>query len=398
MPAAMVSPETGTGQTDIYGRPTQPPTNNPLVNQYKLYNTAVGQQAQDYSGLMQGYKNLLSGVKTPQQIQSQSYSPQGYIPQTYTPQQIQATTSYKPQSYSPQQLSTPITQQYQQSGALSGAMGNLADLSQTGGYSPQDIADLRARGISPIRSIYASAQQNVDRQRALQGGYSPNYGAVSAKMARELSDQIGNQVTNINAGIAQNVAQNKLAIAPTYASEAAGQSNLSNQMGQTNAGIMNQANQFNTGQSNQANQYNIEQQNQGQLQNISNQMQLNQQNAGIVNQSNQANIDAINRANQANTDAMNQARQFNIQQPMQTAQFNTQQQQIPQQQQMQALQGMQGLYGTTPAMSQLFGNQALQGAQLQNQINQQNRQNTNQLINEGISLIPRFGNYQREAM
>lgn len=137
------------------------PANSGVAGSYGLYNTAVGQQAGDYSSIMQGYKNLSS------------------------------------------------TPGYQ----------NLASLATTGGYSPEDIANIRERGISPIRSIYASAQQNVERNKALQGGYAPNYGAVQAKLAREMSGAIGDQTTKVNADIAQRVAQNKIGLAPTFAAQ-----------------------------------------------------------------------------------------------------------------------------------------------------------------------------------
>jgi len=185
----------------IGGNPNQQPLapSGGVTGAYGLYNTAVNQQANDYSNIMQGYKDLSS-------------SP-GYA--------------------------------------------NVANLAQTGGYSDSDQANIRERGISPIRSIYASANRDVDRQKAIQGGYSPNYGAVKAKMAREMSDQVSNATTNVNATLAQNIAQNKMQMAPQFAAQGE-----------------------------------------------------------------------------------------------------------------KPLQNMQSLYGTTPALSSLFGNQALQSAQLQNNINQ----------------------------
>lgn len=172
-----------------YGNGVRPrPPSNPLMDQYKVYNSGVQQNAEDYGNIMGGYKNFLQTA-------------------------------------------------------------------QSGGYTPQETADVRARGISPIRSIYSSANRDVDRQRSLQGGYSPNFAATKAKMAREMSDTIANKTTDVNATLAQNIAQNRLSAVPN------------------------------------------------------------------------------------------------------------------------ALHGMQGLYGTTPALASTFGNQALQGAHLQNQITQGNRQN-----------------------
>lgn len=112
---------------------------------------------------------------------------------------------------------------------ISGSISNLSDLATTGGYSPSAISDLRARAVSPVRSIYATAQQNLERQKALQGGYSPGYTAATAKMARDEAGQISGALTNVNAGIAQNVAQNRLAAASPYASAEEFNASLANQ-------------------------------------------------------------------------------------------------------------------------------------------------------------------------
>jgi len=238
----------GGGATGRPGYYTPPPKSN-------LYGSAVEQNAEDYDAIMGGYRNLLN-------------------------------TPYTPQSYN-----------YQQTPESRGAISNLSNLAATGGYSPEDIANIRARGVSPIRSIYAGANRDIDRQRALQGGYSPGYGALKSKMARELSESIGNQVTNVNADIAQRVAGNKIAVAPTYASAAGQESALRNQYGRENVTTSNEA----------------------QLQNA-------QRKAG-------------------------------------------------------ALSGMQSLYGTTPAMTALFGQQALQEQQ---QGNQRRNQNLN-FVNSAMS-------------
>lgn len=47
---------------------------------------------------------------------------------------------------------TPIS--YTSSGDVSSALGNLKNFSDTGGYSNDDIKNIRERGISPIRSVY----------------------------------------------------------------------------------------------------------------------------------------------------------------------------------------------------------------------------------------------------
>lgn len=117
--------------------------------------------------------------------QLNSFAPTPYVPINYNPISVQTTPEFN--------------------SALSGYQ-NFAD---TGGFSQDDINDLRARAISPIRAVYGDINNELIRQRALQGGYSPNFGAVSAKLAREGSQQIDDAVTNANAQLAQMVQQGK---------------------------------------------------------------------------------------------------------------------------------------------------------------------------------------------
>ncbi len=206
----------------------------------------------------------------------------------------------------------PQTAQYSQSPDVTSSLSGLSDLATTGGYSDANIADIRARSISPTRSIYANAQQNVEREKALSGGYSPNFNAVQAKMARDEASQIGDINTNVNAGIAQNVASNKLIAAPSYASASA-----SANAAQTAA---------------------------------------DQRNADIINQVNESNASRNLTANTGNADRSLMA------------QFNNRGNILG------ATQGMASLYGTTPALTNTFGNQVIQAGQLgqgQQQINQQ---------------------------
>ncbi len=259
-----------------------------LANQYGVYNAAVQTQGADYGNIMKGYQDLynksanINPLQAPAPLNAQTYTPQSY-------------------NYSP-------------STDTRNSLNNLNQLSQTGGYSPQDIADLRARGVSPIRAVYANAQRGVDRSRALQGGYSPSYNAVTAKMAREMSDQVSSGVQNVNAGIAQNVAGNKLSASGTYASAAGNENALATSAGEQNAASANQAGQF-------------------------------------------------------NANARNTTNQFNTQMPLEYGRYNQANLGI----QADALGGMRSLYGTTPAMSSLFGNQAMNAAQFQNELDQQNR-------------------------
>lgn len=91
-----------------------------------------------------------------------------------------------------------------------GAYGGYQNFANTGGYSPEDVQNIRARGVAPMRAVYANAQQNLDRNRTLQG-YSPNYAAASSKMARELGYGLADAGTNVEAALADAIRQGKLA-------------------------------------------------------------------------------------------------------------------------------------------------------------------------------------------
>jgi hypothetical protein len=83
------------------------------------------------------------------------------------------------------------------------------DWSTTGGLSQMDKNNIRQRALSPIRSVYAGANRDVDRQRALQGGYSPGYGALKSRLAREMSSGMSDATTNAEGMIAGMVNQGK---------------------------------------------------------------------------------------------------------------------------------------------------------------------------------------------
>lgn len=196
------------------GGTPQPAMSTTQFGNPNTFTTAANQQAKDYDTIMKNYGDL-----------------------------------YKQGATNPLKYSNiaPTTNNYSKSADVSKSLGDLSDLSTTGGYSPEGIAALRERGISPIRSVFSSAQRNIDRAKGLSGGYSPNYAAVTAKMAREQASEIGNQMNNVNAGIAQNVAANRIAAAPAYASAAAGENAARTAVETHNSDIYNDINKFNAG-------------------------------------------------------------------------------------------------------------------------------------------------------
>ena len=270
--------------------PTPPPPLSVFGNPAS-YTAAATTQASDYDRIMQSYADLGNAYK------NNPLTPTNIAPQ----------------------VTQPTTAPYTQSPAVTGSIANLSNLAATGGYSGQDIADIRARDISPIRSIYANAQQNVERQRALSGGYSPNFNAVQAQMARDEAQQIADTTTNVNANLAQAIAANKLAASTPYASSALSANAEATAAAQANANIVNQINEANANRNLAA-------------QGANQQMGFQ---AGLANRQGQTG----------------------------------------------ALQGAASLYGTTPALTSTFGNQVMQATQAQQNQQQLNQNRQNQIMN-----------------
>jgi hypothetical protein len=294
---------------DNYG---QGNANSNLGGQQPLrsaYNAAATTQADDYDKIMGGYDSLLNSAKN-----RQNQSPLNYTPVSATYQ------NYQPNF------------QYNRSSGLNNAITGLEDYAKTGGYSDSDVSNIRERGISPIRSIYANAQDDLRRQKVLSGGYSPNFGAVQAKLARQSSNQISDVTTKVNADIAKMVAEGKLsgfqALSPLVANE----NTMMNDFGAKNEQAKVDKERYNTEETNRVNEMNS----QGQL-----------------------DVDKINNANRQSA-FDDEAR---------------------------ALAGQTSLYGTTPALTQLFGNQVLQNNAQDMQAVTTANSIKNQRANIGLNLV-----------
>lgn len=283
----------------------------------EAYPAAVEQTGEDYDSIMKGYKGILD---TENPISS-------FLMNAYKNNAANPSINYSPV--------TPQNYNYQTSADTTSGIAGLKNLSETGGYSGSDIADLRSRGISPIRAVYANAMREMDRNKSLQGGYSPNFNAATSKMTRELSDQVAGATQNVNAGIAENVAAGRRSMAPAYASAASAESGRMGEFGRANTDTNNQFAQFNAG--------------------------------------NKLNIDIANK-NAENTALENMK---NLDLSGKDTKFK-------------ALSGMNSIYGTTPALASTFGNQAAEAARLQESSNAR----TNQT---GLNLISQFMNRPRAA-
>lgn len=193
-----------------------------------------------------------SAIGAPSAIQS-AYSPLENVWADTSRQYNDIIDAYRKSRSEPTQITrptpysfTPLSSQAR-TPELSNAFNLYQNFANTGGYSGGDVQNIRARSLSPIRAIYANANREVDRQKNLQGGYSPNYGAVKSKMARELSSILGDKSTDVEAQIAQMVQSGKAQALPGLAGLAESQAgreqqiNLANQQQQMQTEQMNMA-------------------------------------------------------------------------------------------------------------------------------------------------------------
>lgn len=260
-----------------------PAWTNPSNSVTGAYGAAVNQNAQDYDRLQGQYKTLFDQAQSGRTA-NQDIS----IPKVEG-----------------QQRQFNAIPAYQRTSAMDSVMGQLQGFADTGGYSSDDINAFRSRGLSPIRSIYASALKNLQRQKAIQGGYSPNYGAMQAKLAREQSGIIGQHTMDLNANIAERVAEGKRF----------GLSNLS---------------------------------------------PLASQEQAATNAISAANAQGMNEFESANVAEVNRISELNARLMMEAENLNRQVDDSYMQQALAATSGGANLYGTTPALTNMFGNQVLQ--------------------------------------
>jgi hypothetical protein len=176
----------GSQYNQLYSSPTGLESEfTPISQEFQnAYNVAKDQQTGDYGNIMGGYQNFFNTL-------------QGQQPRSYSAQNVSAAN--------PAELGEAY-------GYLRQAAPGYTEFSQTGGYSPTDIQELRARGISPIRSAYGNTMMEMNRARALGGaGGAPNYIAAASKAQRELPGQMAEATTGVNAKLAEDIRTGKLA-------------------------------------------------------------------------------------------------------------------------------------------------------------------------------------------
>lgn len=300
----------------------------------------------NYTDMMNNYRDIWSGGGT----STDAYSGGGgggggYNAYTVNPERVSASTAGVERAANARALG-PL-ERVTASNPFNSYKG-FENFSNTGGYSGSDIADLRARGVAPIRAAYDNAARNVQQQRTLQGGYSPNAIAAQVKMAREQSQGMADEYQNVNAKI----------VADRNAGMISGLQGMSGIEGDKLRAQM------------QGDVFNAEQANLGQQFDISNEMKTSQFNAGQGNEVGMFNAGQMNDVGKYNAGLNFQGQTYNADaQARAEAQNNAaaasaaaargQAAQASTNDRLRALTGGTNLLGTTPGMSQLFGNQAL---------------------------------------
>lgn len=80
-------------------------------------------------------------------------------------------------------------------------MGGFDEFAKTGGYTPESIANIKAQALSPIGSYATGTREELDRRRALQGGYAPGFDAANRQLQRQTSRAIADTSLAANVGI-----------------------------------------------------------------------------------------------------------------------------------------------------------------------------------------------------
>lgn len=96
-------------------------------------------------------------------------------------------------------------------GEIGSAMRGYQGFADNGGFSPESIQNFQAQAQAPVRAAYQQANNQLQTNRGLMGGYSPNFAAASSQMARQQAQQMAQANIGSNAAIDQMVQQGKLA-------------------------------------------------------------------------------------------------------------------------------------------------------------------------------------------
>jgi len=76
--------------------------------------------------------------------------------------------------------------------------GKYDEYSRTGGFNPAQETDFINRATGAVPKFYEAIQNDMDRMKGVQGGYSPGFDAQSAKIAREKTQAGQDAILNAN--------------------------------------------------------------------------------------------------------------------------------------------------------------------------------------------------------
>lgn len=92
------------------------------------------------------------------------------------------------------------------------------EFEKTGGYSADDLGNIRSRGNSAIASTYGNMADTMKRGQAATGQMSPGFDAAGFKMMRQGAQDIGTNARDTEANIAQMVQSGRIGAANAHAS------------------------------------------------------------------------------------------------------------------------------------------------------------------------------------
>jgi len=89
--------------------------------------------------------------------------------------------------------------------------GGYKDFASTGGFDEAGKANIRARAIAPTRAIYERGNENLSRQRSLQGGYSPGYASAMSRNNRQMNEAVSDANIAAESDLARMIQSGRLA-------------------------------------------------------------------------------------------------------------------------------------------------------------------------------------------
>lgn len=89
--------------------------------------------------------------------------------------------------------------------------GVYKDMADTGGFTPADKVKYMQQATATVPAMYQSMADDMQRRRAVQGGYSPGFTQSQGLLARTQSQSMNDAVRNAQVGLNTQVNSNKLA-------------------------------------------------------------------------------------------------------------------------------------------------------------------------------------------